>query len=169
MFLKKLKEKLESKIEKIIEKYGFELVELQIQNAKDGIILKVFIDHVNQEDITLKDCEFVSKIIEESLDEEPLDIDLNLARLEVSSPGIDRLIRKKKDFERFKGSNIKIVLDKEIKNKKRIIVKLQDIKDDVLEVEIEGETAFIPLSYIKEARLYVSDKDLKDYLKRRKV
>ncbi len=164
-FFEKFKMDLEKEIDKIIEKYGFEVVELQVQNLKDGILLRVFIDHIDEGEITLRDCEFVSKLIDSTLDDE----DIDLAMLEVSSPGIDRLIKREKDFKRFRGSNIKISLNREIKDKKKLIGKLQDIKDDIIEVNIKGEVLFIPLSYVKEVRLYVSNEDIKDYLKRRKV
>ncbi len=164
-FFEKFKIDLEKKIDKIIGKYGFEVVELQVQNLKDGILLRVFIDHIDEKEITLKDCEFISKLIDSSLGGEEID----LAMLEVSSPGIDRLIKKEKDFKRFRGSNIKITLDREVKKKKKLVGKLQDIKNDVIEINVKEEILFIPLSYIKEVRLYVSDEDIKDYLKRRKV
>ncbi len=164
-FFEKFKMDLEKEINEIIGKYGFEVVELQVQNHKDGILLRVFIDHIDEKEVTLKDCEFVSKLIDSSLDNE----DVDLAMLEVSSPGIDRLIKKEKDFKRFRGSNIKITLNREIKKKKKLIGKLQDIKNDVIEVNIKGEVLFIPLSYIKEVRLHISNEDIKDYLKRRKA
>ncbi len=164
-FFEKIKEELEEKIDTIINKYGFEVVELHLQHLKDGILLRVFIDHTDEREVTLKDCEFVSKVIDSSLDDERIE----LSMLEVSSPGIERLIRKEKDFKRFRGSNIRISLNKEINKQKKLTGKLQDIKDEVLEVEVGKEKLFIPLSYVKEVRLYVSDEDLKDYLKRRKV
>ena len=164
MLLNKIRERLEKKIEEIIKDYGFEVVEVQIQNLKDGILLRVFIDNIDGKDVTLKDCGYVSRLIDNSLE-----TDIEIAALEVSSPGIDRLIKKKKDFKRFRGSSIKILLDREVKGKKKIIGKLKDINEDVIELEYNNETLFIPLSYIKEARLHVSNEEIKDYLKRRKV
>ncbi len=163
MLLDRLKKELEGKIDKLIEKYGFEVVEIQLQNVKNGILLRVFIDHLDERNVSAKDCEFVSRLIDNSLD-----VDIDLSILEVSSPGIDRLIKKEKDFKRFAGSNIKISLNKEIKQKRTLIGKLRDLKDEIIEIDIEDEILFIPLNDVKEARLYVSDEDIRNYLKRRK-
>ncbi len=98
-------ESLDEILETTITGLGFELVDVEI--SPRGRLLRVFIDKpekVNSVDI--EDCALVSNQLSHVLEVENIDYD----RLEVSSPGLDRVLKKERDFERFAGAEIHIKL-----------------------------------------------------------
>jgi len=102
---------LEALIEKNVSKLGYELVDFEIINR--GELLRIFIDKPSS--ITIDDCVDVTNQLKHILTVEE---DISFDRLEVSSPGIDRVIKKLKDFERFKGKKIKIKTRSPIEERK---------------------------------------------------
>ena len=98
---------IEDKIAHLFDNSGFDIVDIRISAYHNKISLQVFIDKENG-DITLADCERWSDIIGSYIDMNSI-IDASY-NLEVSSPGIDRIIKKEKDFKRFVGRDVKIVL-----------------------------------------------------------
>ena len=97
----KLNKDIEALVEKNVSKLGYELVDFEIINR--GELLRIFIDKPNS--ITIDDCVDVTNQLKHILSVED---DISFDRLEVSSPGTDRVVKKLKDFERFKGEKIKI-------------------------------------------------------------
>ena len=106
--------KAEDLILPIIEENKFELVDIEFVKEGPNWYLRVFID--KDEGITIDDCELVSKAFEKKLDEE--DIIKQAYILEVSSPGIDRPLKKDKDFKRCIGKLIDIKLYKPFEGRK---------------------------------------------------
>ena len=92
---------IEDFIEKIVSQLGYELVDVEIINH--GQLLRIFIDKPNVIDI--EDCVLVSNQLNHALSVEE---EYSFDRLEVSSPGIDRVIKRLEDFDRFKGEKVKI-------------------------------------------------------------
>ena len=88
-------------IERTLAAMGYEVVD--VERGQQGV-LRVFID--SPSGITLDDCEKVSRQLSYVLEVEAVDY----ARLEVSSPGLDRPLKKPADFERFAGSEVSIRL-----------------------------------------------------------
>jgi ribosome maturation factor RimP len=98
-------------INPLVTPLGYEIVYLEVQNGREKI-LRLFIDHLERADgIGIGDCVKVTKALDEPLDLMP-DVDKAFGggayELEVSSPGIDRPLRTAKDFEKFKGREIRI-------------------------------------------------------------
>ncbi len=91
---------VESKIEPAVAGMGYELVDVQLSNS--GRMLRVFIDKPGG--INVDDCAAVSRQLTRVLPVEGIDFD----RLEVSSPGLDRPLRKRGDFERFAGQKAEV-------------------------------------------------------------
>jgi ribosome maturation factor RimP len=95
---------LESLILPIIRDFGFELVELDFKTEGRSWLVRIFIDKPGG--VTLDDCVSVSREVEAVLEvEDPIK---NAYRLEVSSPGLDRPLKKPADFIRFAGKSIKV-------------------------------------------------------------
>lgn len=91
-------------LEPVVEARGYELVELELTGGGGDRTLRLFID--SPEGIGLEDCQAVSGAVEEVLDEhDPIP---DTYSLEVSSPGIDRPLRRESDFERFAGERVKV-------------------------------------------------------------
>lgn len=134
-------------IEPIVAGLGYELVGIEFDaRAK---ILRVYIDQ--ESGILLDDCSRVSYQISGMLDvEDPIP---GKYQLEISSPGLDRPLWKRADFERFRGSVARIQLRIPIENRRRIKGELAGIDgEDVLIEEAEGRLR-IPFDAIEKARL----------------
>ncbi len=96
--------KIETLVLPILDELGFELVDLQMQQDGRQLALRIFID--KPVGITLDDCVVVSREVSAILEvEDPI---RSAYRLEVSSPGLDRPLKKPADFVRFSGQKAKL-------------------------------------------------------------
>ena len=137
---------LEALIEKNVYKLGYELVDFEIINK--GELLRIFIDKTNP--ITIEDCIDVTNQLKHILTVEE---DINFVRLEVSSPGINRVVKKLEDFERFKGEKIKIKTRSPVEERKNFAGVLQGVKKDLILIEFNSILVEISLDNIEKARL----------------
>ena len=133
-------EKIEKKIEKIIkpkiENLGFSLYDVQyVKEGKDNY-LRVFIEKDNG-NIDLNDCEKVNNEISDYLDEANLIKDQYF--LEISSTGVERIIRKDEHLQKHLNDMVYVKLFKSLNGKKEYIGKLLKFNEDELILEIEKE------------------------------
>src|SRR5581483_1238585 len=99
-------EKVEEIAERVARPEGIEVVEVELKGSGRNQLLRIFID--KPEGVTHADCEFVSQQVGTILDvEDPIPGSYNL---EVSSPGVERKLRKWEDWPRFAGKKAKVVL-----------------------------------------------------------
>lgn len=132
-------------VEKTVSGLGYELVDFE--TSPRARLLRVFIDI--DRGITVDDCATVSNQLTRVFEVEGVDYD----RLEVSSPGLDRPLKKVADFERFAGHEVQLRLAMPVGNQRNFVGKLQGVKDGVVCVETaKGEMNF-PLDEIEKARL----------------
>ncbi len=131
MRAKDIKEKLINIVEKVLLNLGFEMYDLEYFKQGKRWVLRVFIDNIERP-ISVNDCEVVSKELSAILDY--YDIIPDSFLLEVSSPGIERKLKKNSDFIRFKGEEVVVSFSKSSLNP--IIGVLEGIDD-------EGEYIFI--------------------------
>lgn len=147
-------EGLEREIEAAIDRLGFELVELERAGSKARPILRLRIDRPGSEaGVTLDDCSHVSRELETFLDANP-DLGERYV-LEVSSPGVERPLVKRADYERFAGKEIAVKTSQAIEDLgKRVEGVLRGINDrDVVELDVNGRTVEVPHDQIKKANL----------------
>ena len=137
---------LETLIEKLVTQLGYELVDFETVNG--GQILRIFIDKGDLIDI--EDCTKVSNHVNNVLS---VETDYDYERLEVSSPGLDRVIKKLNDFDRFKGQKIKIKTRFAIENRKNFKGTLSGIKEESIMIEVDNESLLIDFENIDKARL----------------
>jgi ribosome maturation factor RimP len=137
---------LEILIEKLVTQLGYELVDFETVNG--GQILRIFIDKGDLIDID--DCTKVSNHVNNVLS---VETDYDYERLEVSSPGLDRVIKKLNDFDRFKGQKIKIKTRFAIENRKNFKGTLSGTKGESIIIEIDNESLLIDFQNIDKARL----------------
>ena len=157
MLVSQLTEKIENLIQPILDDLGCELVDLEYQCEERGWILRFFLD--KEGGINLDDCATASREISSLLDVE--NIISTAYNLEVSSPGIERALKKAKDFERFAGQLAKIktleAIDPDVsgKNKKTFVGILSGFEGDdvLLEVQKSASAIRIPLHQIDKANL----------------
>ena len=137
---------LEALIEKNVSKLGYELVDLEIVNR--GELLRLFIDKPSP--ITIDDCVDVTNQLKHILTVEE---DISFDRLEVSSPWTDRVIKKLKDFERFKGEKVKIKTRSPIEEGRNFKGILQGVEKDLILIKFNNGLVQIELENIEKARL----------------
>ena len=137
---------LETLIEKLVTQLGYELVDLETVNG--GQIVRIYIDKGDLIDI--EDCTKVSNHVNNVLS---VETDYDYERLEVSSPGLDRVIKKLNDFDRFKGQKIKIKTRFAIENRKNFKGTLSGTKGESIMIEVDNESLLIDFENIDKARL----------------
>ena len=137
---------LETLIEKLVMQLGYELVDFETVNG--GQILRIYIDKGDLIDI--EDCTKVSNHVNNVLS---VETDYDYERLEVSSPGLDRVIKKLNDFDRFKGEKIKIKTRFAIENRKNFKGTLSGIKGESIMIEVDNKSLLIEFENIDKARL----------------
>jgi ribosome maturation factor RimP len=136
---------LQQLVEKTLGGLGYELVDLE-RSAK-GRLLRVFIDKPGG--ITLDDCGAVSNHLSRVLTVEDVDYD----RLEISSPGLDRPLRKESDFVRFAGQRARVKVRVPIEGQRNFVGVLRQAGAGRVELEVEGRTVTIDLANLDRARL----------------
>jgi ribosome maturation factor RimP len=123
---------------------GYELVDLETSGRG---MMRILMDKPTG--ITLEDCERVSHQLTHLFVAEGV----NYERLEVSSPGLDRPLKKEADFVRFRGARAQIKLRMPIAGRKNFSGTLGEIQDGVLQLEVDGNQVQIDLSNLDKARL----------------
>ena len=126
----------EENIKPIIEKLGYDVIEIEYAKKVDGMNLTFVID--NENGINLEDCEKVHKIIDEKLDELNSTNDVPYI-LNVSSVGIDRPIKNHKDFLRNKGKQVELKLFTPFEGKKSYIGELKNFTDSDIVIVVDSE------------------------------
>ncbi|MFR1707866.1 MAG: ribosome maturation factor RimP [Clostridium sp.] len=137
-------EKLHSKIEKIVERLGFELYHLEYVREGGQNILRVFID--NEKSVSLDNCVEVSKAVGEMLDiEDPIVEEYNL---EVSSPGIFRTLFTKEHFNKYINSDVAVKLSALFEGKKKYEGILKGFDSENLMLAVDNNEIVIPMSKV---------------------
>jgi ribosome maturation factor RimP len=164
---------LEARIARIVEPaivgLGYRLVRVKL-SAMNGTTLQIMAERPDGS-MSVDDCEVVSRDVSPALDvEDPID---RAYHLEVSSPGIDRPLVRRSDFEQWGGHVAKIELEQMLNGRKRFRGKLAGVEGDAVRVALdspgEGEPhVMVPLSAIAEAKLVLTDDLIKESLRRQK-
>jgi len=137
---------VEAKVEPAVTGMGYELVDVQSSNG--GRMLRVFIDKPGG--ITVDDCAAVSRQLTRVLPVEGVDFE----RLEVSSPGLDRPLRKAGDFSRFAGQKADVRMrTPDATGRRRFVGVLRGATDRQVTVELDGQTVALALDDIDRAKL----------------
>jgi len=131
--LASIEERIENLIESTINVLGYELYDVEYSKEGKDYFLRIFID--KPEGIDLNDCEKVNDSINDLLDR--ADYIKEQYFLEVSSPGIERILRKDKHLEKNIGGLVEIKLFKAIDNKKVIQGVLKEFSKESIVIETE--------------------------------
>ena len=127
----KVEEKVESLIQNKIQELGYVLYDVEYVKEGKDYFLRIYID--NEKGITLDDCENVSNNITELLDNADY-IDKQYF-LEVSSPGVERVLKKDKHLQNNIGANVQVKLFKQLNGKKQYEGILKDFDENTIEIE----------------------------------
>ena len=134
----------------------YELVDVEFLKEQGRRVLRVTID--KPEGIQLSDCEKVNRVLDVYLDEkDPLEGSYNL---EVSSPGVERPLKKKADYQRFAGREARVHTFAAVKGTKKLEGILKGLQGEEVLLEVQGEDVTIPLDKISKAHLVFRFKNL---------
>ncbi len=142
--------------EPVIEGMGYELIEIEYHPNPNYGVLRLYID--KESGIEVEDCSAVSRQISAILDvEDPVPGKFNL---EISSPGMDRPLRRLQDFQKFVGEVVKVKTGMPFEGQRNFKGRLNGVEDDLVIIECEDKEVRLPVTAIDKARL-VPDFDKK--------
>ncbi|MBS0379041.1 MAG: ribosome maturation factor RimP [Proteobacteria bacterium] len=135
--------------EPLLERLGYELVDLEYSAHRGGAQVRLFIDR--PEGVGLDDCEKVSREVSALFDaEDPIP---SAYTLEVSSPGFDRVLRKREHFGRFVGSRVFVELKEPRAGRRRYTGTLLTVDEGGIALEVDREHVAMTFAEIGKARL----------------
>ncbi len=124
---------------------GYELVEWE--RSGKGALLRIFLDKPGGIDVD--DCARISHHLSRVLAVEGVNYD----RLEVSSPGLDRVLRKEQDYVRFAGEKARLKLRVALDGQRNFVGILRAVNDGKLELEVDGKRLAFELGNLEKVRL----------------
>ncbi|CFX67434.1 Ribosome maturation factor RimP [Syntrophomonas zehnderi OL-4] len=145
---KSIARRIEYLISDILQEKGIELLEVEYKKEHGDQMLRIYIDR--DEGVDLNTCTIATRAVQDIIDQDNIDYD----HLEVSSPGIDRLLKRDKDFIKHQGERIRIKTLKPLDGQKTFVGILLDTSNDVLKIEIDGNSRSIPRNIISQIRLH---------------
>ncbi|OQA08951.1 MAG: Ribosome maturation factor RimP [Firmicutes bacterium ADurb.Bin373] len=149
MSKKRTVEIVEELITPCVQESGMELVDVEFVKEGPCWYLRIFIDQPGG--IGIEDCGYLSRKIDRLLDEkDPIPQSYHL---EVSSPGLERPLKKLADFSRFTGNLVAISTFAPYDGKKNITGRIAAVRDDNIILDLEGKELTINYSQVASARL----------------
>jgi ribosome maturation factor RimP len=136
-------------IEPILDEIGYELVDVEYVSKYGRWVLRIFID--KEDGVTITDCAYVSEELGDLIDIQEI-IDHEYV-LEVSSPGLNRSLKKEKDFMRAVGRKIKVSLIRPVNGRRNFTGYLKQFQSQTLYLEIDGKQIILPWQDIDRANL----------------
>lgn len=152
--MSKIVDKIFPLAEPLAASLGLELVDIEFVKEGGSYILRVLVDR--EGGVTHKDCEALSHVLGDELDKtDPIEESYSM---EVSSPGVERPLKKQGDYLRFAGSRVRINVFSSLDGKKSVIGTLRGMEDDLILVEDVNNTVIrIPLAQVAKANLSFFD------------
>ena len=136
-------------MEALVSGEGCELVDMTYQREPQGWVLRVYIDRPGG--VTIADCQSISRQAGDML--EGKDVIRHAYNLEVSSPGLNRPLKKSADFERFAGQRVRIKLDPGVQGRRNFLGKLIGCTDGLVRLDVDGVSVQLPLDSISRAHI----------------
>lgn len=144
-------ERVKEIVDPILSNEGMELVDIEYRRESRGWVLRLFID--KEGGINLENCAHISEELGRTLDVE--DFIPNSYVLEVSSPGLDRPLKKEKDFIKYLQHRIKVRTFDPIDQRRNFRGKLLRVFEGQIELEVGNRVIQIPLSNVAKANLEI--------------
>ena len=151
----------------VLEGLGYRLVRVRVSGA-DGCTVQIMAERPDGT-MAIEDCEAASRALSPVLD--VADPAPTAYRLEMSSPGLDRYLVRKSDFERAQGEIVKIEMAVSVEGRKRFRGTIAQVIDDAVKIEGEGSEpdAILVMSDMAEAKLVLTDKLIAESFRRDKL
>lgn len=151
MDIEKKLEEIIKMTEPAIDELGYRIYHLEYVTEEGEQYLRYYIENNSDEDITLDDCEKVSRKVSDILDEkDPIDVQYFL---EVSSPGLFKPLFKAEHIKAEIGERVEIKLNSDDKSKNRILGVLNSFENDILKVETDKGLKEIEYKKVKSINL----------------
>jgi ribosome maturation factor RimP len=135
--------------EPVVTAEGMEIVDIEYRRENRGWVLRLYID--KEGGVTIGDCSNISSQVSHLID--VYELISHPVILEVSSPGLDRPLKKEKDFVKYNGRLIKIKTHDPIGKRKNFKGRLLDYSEGVVKIDIGVEIISLPLDKIAKANL----------------
>jgi len=153
-----LTDRIEKLLEPVLAAYGYSIVRIQLSGVQRPI-LQIMIEHLDDSAITVDDCTRVSRIVSTHIDvADPIQ---STFVLEVSSPGLDRPLVKPKDYQRFCGREVVVVLALPLNGRKRFLGRLESATEEEITLTYKADNSEtlieqkMRIADIKTAKLYI--------------
>jgi ribosome maturation factor RimP len=144
-------------IREIVTQQGLELIDVEYQREPGGWVLRALIDR-EPGGVTIKDCTDISRDIGDVL--EVKDIIAFPYRLEVSSPGVNRPLKKPADYEQHAGEIISVTTAEPLEGRRHFKGRLKGLRESAIQMDIDGRPYSVPLQAVKKAHVeYDFDRD----------
>ena len=128
---------------------GLELVDVEFKKEGKNWVLRVFID--KEGGVTLEDCQKISSLVGDLIEVE--EVIEPAYTMEVSSPGLNRVLKKEKDFIRFSGKKIGVQCHAPLNGRKKFTGILKDFKNQSIHLEVDGQLQTISINRVAKANL----------------
>ena len=136
--------------EPLAEQNGLELIEVEFVKEGSEWYLRLYLDKENGT-VELDDCEKISRLVSDQLDKkDPIE---QAYRLEVSSPGIERPLKRDKDFLRFKGEKVRAKVFMPINGQKEFVCELGEVDAQTIQIICDGESVSVPRDKVSKIHL----------------
>ena len=130
---------------------GLELVDVEFKKEGKNWVLRVFID--KEGGVTLEDCQKISSLVGDLIEVE--EVIEPAYTMEVSSPGLNRVLKKEKDFIRFSGKKIGVQCHAPLNGRKKFTGILKDFKNQSIHLKVDGQLQIIPINRVAKANLVI--------------
>lgn len=167
MRLSPLEEKITALIEPTVTAMGYDLICVQ-ESGENGYTIQIMAEDAKTKRLGMDDCTKLSRAIAAIMDvEDPV---AGAYRLEISSPGIDRLLVRQSDYADYIGMDVKIEIDPPIEGQKRFRGRIAKLEENTVYLDIadKDEQAALPFDRIQKAKLVMNDELIKITQKRMK-
>jgi ribosome maturation factor RimP len=142
-------ERVTAIIEPVIQELGFELVDVDFLTDRGRRVLRIYVD--TRDGITLDECAEVSREVGSLIDLEDLIPEQYV--LEVSSPGLNRPLRKEKDFIAAMGRKVKVKMIKPLEGRRNFTGMLENFDNGIITLQMENNKVVLPVAEIERANI----------------
>ena len=141
--------RLEEMLDPVASQHGLELVAVEQTGGRKAVVIRVLLD--KEGGVTLDDICEANQWVNESIDaEDPIS---GPYMLEVSSPGVDRPLRKREDFNRFAGETLTMKAQLSGEKRSAWTGRLVGLEGDDIVLDVDGERVAVPFESVQKARL----------------
>jgi ribosome maturation factor RimP len=147
--------KIEEMIGPSLSAMGYSIVRVAFTGGRTRPTLQIMAERNDNRGMTVEDCETISHTVSALLDvADPID---SAYQLEISSPGIDRPLTRRADYERFAGFEAKIEMQRPVDGRRRFQGKLLGLEGDDAKLLVGADVVLLPLDAVARAKLVLTD------------